>query len=487
MSDAGAPTESNGISRAAGLGALSSAFTLLSGIARSKILARLLGPVGLGLASEVTQVVTLGTAPGQIFAGPALTRLVAQAHQSGDRSRVDRVVGMTLGLSIVTTSVLGAVSTVAGRWLLPSGAQAETQLLLALAAVAAVVNTVLNIASQAGIAAAHLRRMTVLSVASNLLSTVLVVVSTCYWGQTGQFAALVVAPLLVVPVSLRALARLGVTSRTVPAFTMDFDVLRQFVTLGLTNFIGVAVLQAALSLTRFALEQNGGPEWNGQFQAAWTIGGTYLGVVLSGLGSFVFPRYATATEDTVTTEIANAERFVLQLTPPLVLMAIAAREPVLHLLYDERFVPAASVLGVQLAGDICKTLSWVYAGPFLYRGMTRAFLFTETIGSLLLGVLALLLVPRLGLIGTGYAYLVTYVIYLVVTWWVVRRSFKNPPGLRGVVTAISLSCLAALVSAFMPGGLLIRGGLVLVGLGWLLANGALTPIVASVRARLKRG
>jgi O-antigen/teichoic acid export membrane protein len=115
---------------------------------------------------------------------------------------------------------------------------------------------------------------------------------------------------------------------------------------------------------------------------------------------------------------------------------------VIHAAYDNRFNGAIELLGLQMVADMCRAISWVQAGPLLYRNRIRAFLFIEFAGALALALGAVILVPRLGLLGVGYAYLGTHIVYLFLSAVVVVKSCGVPFRARRVALALLLAAAA---------------------------------------------
>ena len=84
------------------------------------------------------------------------------------------------------------------------------------------------------------------------------------------------------------------------------------------------------------------------------------------------------------------------------------RDVAISLLFTEDFRNARDLFAIQLAGDVIKIASWLYAYPMLSRGATKWFVGTEITFSLLLVVLSYAFISYAGLEGAPIAYLVNY-------------------------------------------------------------------------------
>ncbi|MCI0572707.1 MAG: polysaccharide biosynthesis C-terminal domain-containing protein, partial [Myxococcaceae bacterium] len=218
---------------------------------------------------------------------------------------------------------------------------------------------------------------------------------------------------------------------------------------GVATFAGAMLQQVVLMLVRRLLDRQGGSALIGQFQAAWAVGATYFGVVLGGLASFAFPRYAAATTpEALSREVDEAARLVLRAAPPIVFMAIALADLVIELLYSGQFAPATRLLAWQFVGDLPKALAWVLGGPLLYRGRVRATLVAEFFFSVVFVAGALLCVPLWGLEGVGFAYAAAYVAFLLLVRWLLQREcgVRREPSQLWWVLGLTLGAAALVVA-----------------------------------------
>ncbi len=454
-----------GIERAAGLGLIVSLAGVAAAAVRSKTAAMLIGPEGVGLVAEVQQLATLSLVPLSAFGGAALLQGLAKAK--GDA----RATGAALGWTLLLGGALTMVMVAASPLLLPFEGSASLWRAVTLAGVAGFVAALSTLASQVLLFHGRIATTTKQQLLGTGAGALLVVAFTWWLGVEGQFIALALTPMVVLVPAVRAARETGSWPAT-SQLSLDREFLRTAVTIGVSSLIAALAMQGSLYSTRWRLDLSGGTEWNGQFQAAWSIGSLYLTMVLSGLGNFAFPRYATAeTTQTLQLEVTNAASFVARFAPPIVLLAATFAALGIRVLYSSRFDPALDVLRWQLAGDVAKCFAWVYAGPLLYRGKVRAFLVGELTAAVLLGGLPWLLVPRFGIAGAGAAYLLTYLVYLAVTVLIARGSL----GVRAHATHLALAygCTAVLVGIASTSLSLVMQACIAAGcVAWLWKSGA---------------
>lgn len=473
------------------LGMVASVATALTGLGKAKVAAWYLGPEGVGLLAEVNQAVQLAFVPVTMIAGPALVTGVSRAVAAGDHARAGWLQRAALG-ALALSGGLGVLAAIGlARLSPPAGAEGSVDDLVVLAAVAALVGAVAMVHRQVLVGGTRLRAVTGVGLAESLVLLLAVAVGTAVGGVAGHLVGALVAALLVLPAWSVVVARGGADYR--PGVRLDPAFLGETARLGLSSLVAGTALHGALWLIRGALGGAGGEEgdaWNGYFQAAWSVGTMYLTLVLNGLSSFVFPRYAAAEDEAaLAREIEAASAFVLRVTPPVVLLAVALRVPLLHALYSAEFRPAATLFGLLLAGDMAKVLAWCQGGVLLYRGHAAASALVASTVWVLFGGLAWWGVGRWGLDAVGAAYALAFVAQVGVTglglWWVtgIRPSFRYMAQAVGLVSATVVAVLwtaqapwASWLVGAVGMGLAARAGLIRAG--WLRVQAVLRRLSA---------
>jgi enterobacterial common antigen flippase len=436
-----------GMGTAAALGVFSSAASLVFSVLRSKITALVLGPDGIGKAAEVLQIVTMANLPATMMTGPALVSSVAEAARRDDRVEVERIARTAMTMALAASIVGGIIAVIAGYWLLPAPWGRSAWPFTILAALAAVFTVVFAISQQVLTAHARLVRLTVLRFLVMGSGSVLLIAGTFFFGLSGQFVAMAVAAAVSVPIAAFALrGELGFFALPSRSRFLDLAFVKRALAVGATAFIAGCAGQGVLFTVRWTLEAHGGPHANGQFQAAYAIGTTYFGIVLDGIGTYVLPRYAAArTPAELAREMDAAASFVFRMAPPAIFAAIAMRGLLVRALYSHRFDEANELVGLQMVADMSRTIAWVQASPLLYRNRIRAFLITEAFAAVLVAGASVVLVPIIGLNGVGYAYILMYTAYAVVTGIAVSRSCDVPFEGRRLVITLALTAAAYVV------------------------------------------
>lgn len=442
-----------------------SVINIVIGLVRTKILAVLLGPTGIGLVSLYTGLMSTATAVATMGIGTVGTRQIAEALSQEDE-RALAVVRRAMFWGALLLASAGALVVWSLREVLAirvlGGAEHATIVgWLALGVAFSVAG-----ASQ-GALIQGMRRigdMARLSVYGSVLNTVLGVALLWQWGQGGLVAYVLIGPLMSLLLGHWYVSRLP---KVVSADISIQEMAHQWQTLlrlGIP-FMGAGLVGALVQLwIRVEVGNTLGAESLGHFQAAWTISMQYIGFVLASMGADYYPRLTGVINDhKAATRLVNEQtEIALLLSAPVFIAMIGLSPWVIHLLYSSAFLPAVEVLRWQILGDVLKVASWPLGFVILAAGAGKTFFWTETLVLVLMGGGIAGLLPVIGLQITGIAFLVCYVVYLPLVYVLAKRriDFSWQPAVTRLLLVIFLLCvLVAILSARYWWGLVVAIGL----------------------------
>ena len=208
-----------------------------------------------------------------------------------------------------------------------------------------------------------------------------------------------------------------------------------FVASGLI-FTGVAYLIRIIVLHRFGVEAAG------FYQAAWILGGVYVGFILQAMGADFYPRLtAVARDNPECNRLVNEQAEVgLLLAVPGVLATLTFAPLVMDIFYSTKFEPAVEILRWICLGMVLRVISWPMGFILIAKGARGLFFWTELLSGILQVGLVWVCVLAFGVNGTGIAFFASYVAYWIAVYAVVR----HVSGFRWSAVNKKLACL------FMP-------------------------------------
>jgi antigen flippase len=394
-------------------------------IVRTKVVALLLGPTGiglLGLYGSISEVV-------RSFAGMGINnsgvRQIAEAVGTGDNRRIAITV-TTLRRVALVLGVMGALLLVifcrpVSRFSFGDDRHAGTVALLALAVLFGEVSAAQGALVQGMRRISDLARMGVLSAFYGTLFSIPIVY---FYGERGVVPSLVcVAAMSIITSWWYArkikVEKVSITLRQVMSESAEL------LKLGVVFMASSLMAMAAAYAVRIIVLRKIGVEAAGFYQAAYALGGLYAEFILQAMVADFYPRLTAAA---ATNDRAESNRLVneqaemgLLMAGPGVLATLTLAPLVIPLFYSASFAPAVDILRWNCLGILLRIASWPMGFVLRAKGERGRLFWTEFFGYASYVGLVWLCVRSFGLTGTGVASFGQYLLYWLLIYGVVRR------------------------------------------------------------------
>lgn len=382
---------------------------ILLGLVRNKIVALLLGPSGMGLASlfgTTVDFVSKSTNFGVPFTG---VRRLSALYDSGDASALEREV-MVVRAWCLLTALFGMLVCVALGPFLSQTAFAWGDHSLHFMLLSPAVGMLAVTGGETAILKA-LRRLGVLAYVQLFTAIAALFVSVPIYALFGEAG---IVPVIVITAFITMLLTLR---RSLQVQPLQLSWEKHLVGEGMGMIVlGVAYTLAAIAgsgaemVIRSYLNVQGDLDILGLYNAGYLLTITYAGMVFSAMDTDFFPRLSAVQQDVAATNLTvnrQMEVSLLLLSPMLAVLIIAL--PVLiPLLYSARFLPVVAMAQVAALAMYLKVLTLPVAYITLARAKSMAFLLLEVSYFIVLVVLMIFCFERWGLLGTGIALLLAH-------------------------------------------------------------------------------
>ncbi len=188
---------------------------------------------------------------------------------------------------------------------------------------------------------------------------------------------------------------------------------------------GLLSMGASYFLSSF-ISQTGGLEQVGLYNAGFAIVNTYVGLIFTSIGSDYYPRLsAQAKSNQLARDTINrqAEISLLLLAPVIIIFLFFSRS-IISLLYSNQFIEIETMINWAAVGMLFKATSWSISFLFLAKGDGRIFFWNELIANVYLLVFNILAYHFMGLTGLGFSFLLSYFVYLLQVYIVSYRYYS---------------------------------------------------------------
>jgi len=407
----------------------SSAFTMGLGIIRTKAMALLLGPAGVGILGLYVAISDLVRNLAGLGINSSGVRQIAEAVGSGDEEKIACTV-TTLRRVALISGIIGALILVGTAGLIskftfenPSHTVAIA--LLALVAFFGDISLAQGALVQGMRRIGDLARMNILGA---LYGTIFGIGIVWFFKIKGLDPLKALAPSLVCVAGMSIVTswwyarKIKVRAVNIP-WSRVFDEASALVKLGLIFMAsGLATLGSAYLVRKIVLDGLG-DKAAGYYQAAWGLSGLYIGFILQAMTADFYPRLTgVANNNEETNRLVNEQTEIgLLMAGPGILGTLTLAPLAILIFYTGDFAPAVEVLRWFCLGMLLKVVNWPMGFIILARGERALFFWTEVLTNVLYVALVWAGIRTMGLRGVGVAFFALYAINLIAVYIIVRR------------------------------------------------------------------
>jgi len=381
------------------------AVTLVMAFMRSKLIAVLVGPAGIGLMGVFnTFNANLATVAGWGL-GTSAVRTVAGAPEGERDHKVAAV--RSFGRRLTWIGLFGVILLFipVGQLTFKSQEYALELLIAGLAIPCVVATSMWNALLQAG---GHVGSMARTQMTSSVAGLMMGLPFIYYCGAIGIALSILLAALAAAYVTWKEAAKL-IPATSLKASQAD---LRELVHLGIALQVGSVLGAVSTYLIRVLILRSHGDDLAsglaaaGYYQAAFAVTGSLPGVIFSATSSDFYPRVAAANDENEAGLITERQIQASLLLAAPILMGLLTMGPLaVRVLYAKGFEPAVPLLDWFVWAIYFFILGWPLSFWLTARGSKRSVAVFQSLSYFLMVVLGLLLIPRYGVKGAAASYL----------------------------------------------------------------------------------
>lgn len=397
---------------------------MIIGLVRSKAVAIILGPAGTGFIGALGSATGLTQRLASLGIANSAVRDIAQAYASNDQERIQLTVSAQR-MAVIVTGVFGMLLTlVLARQLSLFTFSTDTYTNeIRLIAVAVFFNIIQEGQTSVIQGTRQIRKLAELSIIGAALSTFVSIPFIYVMGLDGVAPYIVVVAFSQYLVTFYYARQLNIRGVWLGLRAFWYKV-RGMVRLGLAFMLGGLASAFATYLIRAYLVRSFDLSGAGLYQAAFGISGVYINVVLQAMGKDFYPRLtAVAYQSDKEAALINEQTEIgVILAAPGLLVTLALAPWIIRLLYSAEYLVAYPILQWMVFGIFLKTVSWPLGYFYVSRGKSQVFFITELVFNILHVAFVILLSSYFGLMGTGVAMLVLYLLYASMMYFLVHKS-----------------------------------------------------------------
>lgn len=453
------------------------AFNIVISIIRSKFVAVLLGPAGMGIAGLLTSTTGFISALTNFGLGTSAVKNVAAAAATGDDAKISKAVTVLRRL-VWVTGLLGLVMTaVLSPWLsqLTFGNKNYTVAFIWIS----VTLLFQQLSSGQMVVLQGLRKLNYLAranVTGSVLGLLISVPVYYKWRLDGIVPVIIISSIATMFLSWYFARKAGVRSVDITrkeTLTEGKEMLRMGFMISLSGLITTA----GSYIVRVFISNTGGIDQVGLYTAGFAIIGTYVGMVFTAMGTDYYPRLSSvANDNSKSRELINqqAEIAILILAPILAIFLVFINWAVI-LLYSTKFIAVNELIHWAALGMYFKAAAWSIGFILLAKGASGLFFWNELIGNIYILCFNILGYKIAGLEGLGISFLAGYFVYLIQVFVVSRIKYsfsfnREFYKVAGVQLLLGLLCFAIMRTMNAPWTYILGSVLIIISVLFSLSE-----------------
>lgn len=164
----------------------------------------------------------------------------------------------------------------------------------------------------------------------------------------------------------------------------------------------------------------------GLFQAGFMIMSTYVGLVFNAISTDYYPRLAAVNKDnSKCKEIINQQGEMASLIlVPMLTICLVFMPVILKVLYSNDFLRANDYISWACIGMYLRLASWVISFSFVAKAESKLFMLNEALACSYYVVFSVVGYYLGGLTGVGIAFTLQYLVYLIQVYLIARKRYQ---------------------------------------------------------------
>lgn len=393
-------------------------FQILISIIRSKVVAVLLGPGGMGISGLLQS--TADTIRSIVCCGLDVSAVKSISSSGNNYSPTI----ITLRRLIWITGTLGLVITfVLAPWLSDMAFGNRNYVTAFRIVSASLLLGQITVGQTALLQGTfHYKDMAKSSFYGSIVGLIIVIPLYYLWGVKSIPYVIVISAIIALLFSYYYSHKIPVDNITLSKGEFK-NISKGMLSLGISLAIVGIVNAITAYLLRIYISNEGGLDEVGLYNAAFAIANTYIGMVLMSMTTDYVPRLsACAGDNAKICELTNKQIVILSLLVlPLATGFMVFIKPVVTILYSTRFIPIMMMLLWVMFGMFFRGVSWAFSYTFVARGDSGVFFINETITAVYMLILSVVGYKYLQLEGLGIAFLISYVFYSIQLFFICKK------------------------------------------------------------------
>jgi O-antigen/teichoic acid export membrane protein len=430
-------------------------FNIIIAVVKSKLVALLIGPSGMGILGLLTSALGSINSITSFGLGTSAVKTISSQIDACDVSKTSKLISVVKKVFFVTGLLGMILSLIVAPWLseLTFGNKDYTCAFRWLS-----ITLLLQQLSSGQMAIMQgfqkLRYLAKANVIGSFIGFLIAIPIYYLWNNKG------IVP-VIIATSIISMIFTGYFSQKVNFKTTLVswkDLLfhsKEMLTMGFSISMSGLIATFVSYITRIYINKTGGIEAVGLYNAGFAIISTYVGMIFTAMVTDYYPRLSkTSSDNKKCKELINqqAEIALLIISPILIIFLIFSKFLIV-MFYSTKFIEVTDMITWAALGMYLKSVSWSISIVILAKGKSKLYFLNELIANSYILTFNLVGYYLAGLEGLGISFFISYLFYLIQVYLLakIKYSFSFSPVFQkiGILTA-SLGIICFLLVKYTP-------------------------------------
>jgi O-antigen/teichoic acid export membrane protein len=401
-------------------------FNIAIQVIRSKFVAVLLGPNGMGISGLLYSTINLIKGFTDFGLGTSAVKDIAAAQGSGNQTKI-ATTSIVIKRLVWVTGTLGAVVTMAlSSWLsqLTFGNHNYTYAFIWIS-----ITLLFNqLSSGQMVLLRGMRRLQDLAKA-NLAGSTLGLIATVplyyVWGIEGIVPGIIVTSVISLFLSWYFSHKIKI-DRVKISYSQTLNDGKEMLNMGFMISLSTTMAVITSYVVRIFIRHQGGTDQVGFYNAGFTLLDTYVGLIFTAMSTDYYPSLtAVAHSNKLAKDAINQQiEIAILILAPIIIGFLVFINWVVILLYSTKFMAINKMIYWASIGVLFKAPGWAIAFILLAKGTAKLFFWNELIAKLYFLGLNIAGYFFFGLTGLGISYMIGFILYLIQVFILSKRKFE---------------------------------------------------------------
>lgn len=394
-------------------------------VIRSKIIAVLLGPHGLGIISLLNTTISIIISITGFGLNTSAIKDLANACNSKDEKKISNTTNVLKEL-IIAASIIGFLFTILFSKILSGITFGNDNYVVAFIFISIAV--LFNHITNGNLAILQGMRALKMLAKANLFGSIIGLIITMpmyfLWGVKGIVPSILLSSAISLFVSLYYVDKIKIKKIKKSLKELYLEG-KGMVKMGILLSFSSLLTLVGTYIIRVFININNGVSDVGLYGAGFAILNTYVGMVFTAMGTDYYPRLSMLINDNINFKLVvnqQAEIATLILTP-IVLLFLLFVDIVIFVLYSKQFILIDKMMYYAVLGILFKAASWSVSYIFISKGDNGLYLINEILKNIYFVILSLVGYKYYGLTGLGVAFSVSYLIYMLQVYIFAKKKY----------------------------------------------------------------